>query len=137
MAPFAICTNPVCNYFVDLITDARNGEPVTVPVTPCPICRWDMTDSCGHCRQSIYYPGPDGTLAQCQNCRGNRRGRPTIPDLTGERREKRLQAAVVCLDELIVIVMERLAANSQIDVEDLASACQPHETDEDGDGEDS
>jgi len=39
---------------------------------------------------------------------------------------------VKCLDELIVIVMERIAAQHRIDEEELASACQGKiETDDD------
>jgi hypothetical protein len=41
------------------------------------------------------------------------------------QRQARLEAAVKCLDELIIIVMERVAAHHGIDEEDLASACQP------------
>jgi len=55
---------------------------------------------------------------------------PTIGH-DAEDREKRLAAAVKCLDELIIIIMERIAAQSRIDEEELASACQAGTVDED------
>jgi len=61
---------------------------------------------------------------------------PIVTDPNALERQKRLDKAVKCLDELIIIIMERIAARHRIDEEELASACQvePENHDELPDG---
>jgi hypothetical protein len=130
MAPFAICCNPSCDFFMDLYCDRRLGQVKPDAAAPCPICGWAKTDWCAKCRTTIEDLGPNGTF--CEHCGADLKKAPLVIDRAAEDRQKRLAMAVKCLDELIIIVMERIAAESRIDEEELASACQTA-TDDDND----
>ena len=74
-----------------------------------------------------------GNLSTCELCGTDLKTPPIVADPDAVQRQERLDAAVKCLDELIVIVMERIAVQHRIDEEDLAEACKavPESDDED------
>jgi hypothetical protein len=58
---------------------------------------------------------------------------PVITDLDATERQKRLDDAVKCLDQLIIVIMERVAIQHRIDEEELASECQAEPKDDNHD----
>jgi hypothetical protein len=124
MAPFAICCNPSCDFFMDLCCDRRMGQVEPQVTAPCPICGWKKTDWCPRCRCSINETPLETSPPRCDLCGADLKETPVITDLDATERQKRLDDAVKCLDQLIVIIMERVAVQHRIDEEELVSECQ-------------
>jgi hypothetical protein len=133
MAPFAICSNPSCHFFMDLCCDRRNGQHEPQVTAPCPICGWKKTDWCPHCHCSINETPLGTSVPRCDLCGADLKGTPITINPNAIEQQKRLDDAVKCLDELIIIIMERIAAQHRIDEEELASACRAEPEDDNRD----
>jgi len=116
MAPFAVCSNQLCDYFTDLELDCGN-------TTRCPRCRSKTLTACQSCRKEITEEGVDGKFTMCNFCDHDvRRAPPPTVDRAAEEQERRTEIAVKRLEELILLVMEKVAAEAGITQEDLAEA---------------
>ena|SRR6202035_4939141 len=135
MAPFAVCTNPKCDFVMDLWFDRRNGNSADEPDkdAPCPLCGSNKTDWCPRCYCLINELEPSGAITRCHNCGADLRttAPPPITHHLAEDLKRRMALAVKCLDELVVLLMERIAAKARITDEELIQACSMENTDED------
>jgi hypothetical protein len=91
-------------------------------LAPCPTCGWTKTNKCLSCHQLVWplHEGEEVTL--CCHCHADVRRIPFRADRGAEEFERRLSLAVKCLDELVILVMGRIAVVSRIDAEDLIEA---------------
>lgn len=116
MAPFAVCSNPLCNFLIDLEFDYANG--------PCSRCCSPLLTACQSCHTETIEEGVGGGFTSCSFCGADvRRLPPPVVDREAEKRERRITIALMCLDELIVLVMQKVAAQAGITLEELAEAC--------------
>jgi hypothetical protein len=67
----------------------------------------------------------DGTFTSCSSCGADvRRIRPPVVSREAEERERRIAIALRGLEELTLLVMEKVAAQAGITQEQLAEACE-------------
>jgi hypothetical protein len=106
-----------CRFFTDLEFDYPNG--------PCPQCCSKLVSACQSCHREIFEEGVDGGYTQCYFCGADvRRLPPPIVDDEAEGRERRIAIACATLDEVVLLVMQKVAAQAGITQEELAEACE-------------
>jgi hypothetical protein len=114
---------------MNLYVNRRNGENPDGKndpdhAAPCPICGWAKTNVCLSCHLALGFTKEGRKITECSHCGADVRRipLPRIADPRVEELEKRIVVALKCLDELVVIVMQRIALMSRIDEEDLVEA---------------